>query len=371
MEENFQKNQNLQNEINNQKSQIDIMQNNFEVELKKLSDEYITNFSKGNNDLHKIKSDNISLQDYLTQIEEKLKDTHFENEENKLEMDRLQKVISVLEIDLNVNEGKLKEKQEKIDQLQQENTNLQTHYFEMNLKYKKFLDENKNQENLIEHYENERKELLGKYNSFNEDLQKSQLERLETQEKKYKEKYTNLKTKITELKSIISNLEEELGAEKNNALDTKINYSKIITKMQEDMKLIKSEWEKKCKEQTFDYEKIIADLENKSIHDITNLKQDLLMEIEIQGKEIARYKQSADLLKNFEKEFIRITQHEEILNETLKEMKNKFNKEIAEKEEELENELKKKKELNKYLTEIFEEVEFFFLHLSYQNRIEV
>ena len=71
-------------------------------------------------------------------------------------------------------------------------------------------------------------------------MQKSHNEKLENAEKKYKEKYSNLKKKIIELKSIISNLEEELNLEKNNALDTKINYSKIITKMQEDMKLIKS-----------------------------------------------------------------------------------------------------------------------------------
>jgi hypothetical protein len=165
---------------------------------------------------------------------------------------------------------------------------------------------------------------------------------MEIQEKKYKEKLLNLKNKITELKSIISNLEDELNTEKNNCVELKISYSKIITKMQEDMKLIKSEWEKKCREQTNDYEKIIGDMENKNLHDLTNLKQEMLLEIENQGKDIAKYKQSADLLKNFEKEFIRITQHEEILNETLKEMKNKFNKEITLKEEELENELRKR-----------------------------
>jgi len=342
LEESFQKNQNFQSEIINQKNQIALMQTNFDHELKKLSDEYMQRSSKLNNDLQKIKADNISLQDYLAIFESKFKEINNENEENKLEMDRLQKVISVLEIDLNVNEGKLKEKQAKIDALTQENTNIQTHYFEINLKYKKFMDENKNLESLVEHFEKERKEILDKYNSFNEDMHKSHNEKFENAEKKYKEKYGNLKKKIIELKSIISNLEEELNLEKNSALDTKINYSKIITKMQEDMKLIKSEWEKKCKEQTMDYEKVISDLEAKHAVELNTVKQDLLAELENRNKEIGKFRQSAELLKNFEKEFIRISNHEEILNETLNEMKKKFNQELLLKEEELENELRKR-----------------------------
>lgn len=341
-EESFQKNQNLQSEIINLKNQIALMQENFEHELKSLSDEYMQRSAKLNNDLQKIKSDNISLQDHIAIFETKFNEINNENEENKLEMDRLQKVISVLEIDLNGNESKLKEKQAKIDVLTQENTNIQTHYFEINLKYKKFMDENKNLESLVDHFEKERKEILDKYNSFNEDLHKSHNEKLENAEKKYKEKYANLKKKIIELKSIISNSEEELNLEKNNALDTKINYSKIITKMQEDMKLIKSEWEKKCKEQTMDYEKIISDLEAKHAVELNTIKQELLVELENKNKEVAKFRSSAELLKNFEKEFIRISNHEEILNETLNEMKKKFNQEILLKEEELENELRKR-----------------------------
>lgn len=342
LQDSCQKNEALSNELLNYKNQAQLLQDNFDNELNKLSDDYLNRSSKINNDLQKIKSDNIALQDHIALLESKYKEIHQENDENKLEMDRLQKVISVLEIDLNVNEGKIKEKQGKIDSLQQENTNLQTQYFEINLKSKKFMDENKNLESLVEHYEKERRELLDKYNNFNEDLQKSHHEKLEIQEKKYKEKYGNLKKKIIELKSIISNLEEELNLEKNNALDTKINYSKIITKMQEDMKLIKTEWEKKCKDQAMDYEKIISDFEAKTAIDFNTVKQDLISEIEIKNKEILKYKQSSDLLKNFEKEFIRITKHEEILNETLNEMKKKFNQEMFLKEEELENELRKR-----------------------------
>ena len=86
-------------------------------------------------------------------------------------MDRLQKVISVLEIDLNNNESKLKEKQTKIDSYQVELSSLQTQIFETNLKHKKIIEENKSLSLLLDHNEKERKSLYDKYNSFNEELQ--------------------------------------------------------------------------------------------------------------------------------------------------------------------------------------------------------
>ena len=86
-------------------------------------------------------------------------------------MDRLQKVISVLEIDLNSNEHKLKEKQTKIEGYQGEMSNLQTQIFETNLKQKKIFEENKSLNLLLDHNEKDRKSLYEKYNSFNDELQ--------------------------------------------------------------------------------------------------------------------------------------------------------------------------------------------------------
>ena len=87
-------------------------------------------------------------------------------------MDRLQKVISVLEIDLNSTENKFKEKQNKMEHLQLELSSIQTNHFEATLKVKKLSEENKSLNSLVEHYEKERKDFMAKYNSFNEDLQK-------------------------------------------------------------------------------------------------------------------------------------------------------------------------------------------------------
>ena len=59
-----------------------------------------------------------------------------EYEENKVEMDRLQKVISVLEIDLNKVESQLKESNENNKKLNNEISKYQAENFELNLKLK-------------------------------------------------------------------------------------------------------------------------------------------------------------------------------------------------------------------------------------------
>jgi len=87
-------------------------------------------------------------------------------------MERLQKVISVIEIDLNSTESKLKEKQTKLENLQHEMGNIQTSHFEAALKIKKYSEENKNLNSVVEHYEKERKDFMEKYNSYNDELQK-------------------------------------------------------------------------------------------------------------------------------------------------------------------------------------------------------
>ena len=162
LDEAYHKNQLIQNEMNNLKNQLYGMQQNYELEKKKLSDEFILKLNKQVNDMNRLKSENINLGEQLNIYDERLKEVSQEYEENKLEMERLQKVISVLEIDLNSLETRMKEKQSKLDTVQQELTSLQTQYFDISLKYKKFSEENKSLNSLIEHYEKERRDMLEK-----------------------------------------------------------------------------------------------------------------------------------------------------------------------------------------------------------------
>jgi predicted nucleic acid-binding Zn-ribbon protein len=338
----YQKNQIFQSDVTALRTQLQTVTSGHDLEFKKLHDEYMLNLTKQTNELQKLKTDNLQLLEQSNYYEAKLKEISTDYEENKLEMDRLQKVISVLEIDLNSSESKLKDKQTRIESLQYESTNLQTNLFETNLKFKKIQDENKSLQSLIDHYEKERKDMLEKYSSFNDDLQKSHNEKLESQEKKNKEKYNTLKKKIVELKSTISNLEEEIKNEKTNSMNMKINYSKLYTDMQNDMKIIKNEWEKKLKEEQIQFEKILSELDNKHTMEINNLKHDHQIDSENKNRELMKLKQNSDLLKNFEKEFLRISTHEEIMTENILDMRRKMEKEIQSKEEELECELKRK-----------------------------
>ena len=65
---------------------------------------------------------------------------------------------------------------------------------------KKLNEDYKNSKSIIDHYENERKDLLSKYNSFNEELRNSQKIKREEYEKKYKEKII-----LKKLKKILIN----------------------------------------------------------------------------------------------------------------------------------------------------------------------
>ena len=104
--------------------------------------------------------------------EDKINAIQKENSDYKLEFERLQKVISVLEIDYNNTESVLKDKAGKVDGLQLELSNLQSQNFELTLKNKKLVEENKSLGTIVEQYETDRKNMLDKYNSLSDDTQK-------------------------------------------------------------------------------------------------------------------------------------------------------------------------------------------------------
>ena len=83
-------------------------------------------------------------------------------------MDRLQKVISVLEIELHTSEEKMKEKSKKIEELQTELSNVQAQYVEYSLKFKQLNEENTSLKDIVDRYEKERKDILAKCSEYNE-----------------------------------------------------------------------------------------------------------------------------------------------------------------------------------------------------------
>jgi hypothetical protein len=159
-----------------------------------------------------------------------------------------------------------------------------------------------------------------------------------------------LKKKIIELKNVKSNLENLFETEKNNANNLKTTHNKKVYKMTEDMILIKNEWEKKCEEQVnklinlkeLAFKKAYSELEMKLVAEINNLKNSHQLELDFKVKELTFLKNENDMYKNFEKEYINIIRHDEIINNIKEEMNIKYSKEIKAKENELELILKAK-----------------------------
>ena len=80
----------------------------------------------------------------------------------------------------------------------------------------------------------------------------------------------------------------------------------------------------------------MSDLETKHLNEISNLKNTHQLEVEYKIKEINILKNETDLLRNFEKEYIKNTRHEEILKNLREELNIKYMKDIKLKEDELE-----------------------------------
>lgn len=281
-------------------------------------------------------------------------------EENENEIDRLQKVISVLEIDLNASENKIKEKNKKIEDLQHEYSNLQSQFFDASLKYKKFLEENTSLKGLVEHYEKERKEFLDKCNTFNNstnNYSKQQqtspsltssngvIQAAQNMSETLRSQIDSYVNTINEMKLQNENLENELKKEQDKFIQHQKNYSKAMLEMQDKVKMLSTEWDKKLKTERNDYENIITEIELKHKNQLDNIFQEHQIEIENKSNEILKLKESAELLKNFEKEYIRISEHEKRVNDVISQYKSQYEKEYENKKTSCELELQMK--LNK------------------------
>ena len=95
--------QKLQQIIHEQKNTIDNL--SFELTQKiKAFDELNANYTNVNMEFTKLRQENTTFIDNVSTYENELNNTKFELEESKKEIERLNKVICVIEIDLNSSE---------------------------------------------------------------------------------------------------------------------------------------------------------------------------------------------------------------------------------------------------------------------------
>ena len=119
--------------------------NNKNYELNNLQKRY----NLLNNELLKLKQDNLSFCGSFGNNYEEFAQCKKNLLIANKEIERLNKVINVIEIDLNNAEEIQKEKDDKIEQLMNELKGVKNELLNTNQKYKKLLEENKNNQNII------------------------------------------------------------------------------------------------------------------------------------------------------------------------------------------------------------------------------
>ena len=82
---------------------------------------------------------------------------------------------------------------------------------------------------------------------------------------------------------------------------TNSKYTQVLGDMQNKLKILTEEWNKKFQSDKNNYENIIYNLEEKFKNEIDNLNENHSKEIESLKNNISLLKQRDDLLNNFEK----------------------------------------------------------------------
>ena len=317
----------------------------------------------------KLTDDNINLSEAIKELEDKYSELLDYNKQAEDEIDRLTKIINVYDINLSDCDDKLKEKQNKIENLQQEMNNEQSQLLEISLKLKSLAEENENIKNFNRNLEIQNKELLSQWSKYEDNLNKLNQNKLENFEKSLKDKLTekikHYEDEVKELKQINNSLENELSNISEQHNNSKESYNQTITKMQNELKLIKQEYEKKYnqleKEYTSDILKIKQDFE------LENLKifQKQKIDKEESTKEIGKLQETIREIEKISINYIKIDEHNEIVDNLLNEVKNKYNEELQLKERKNEEHYKNK--FNKLETE--KKSEFDFLIENYKKNI--
>ena len=338
--------QNFINEISELKTQKEI---NNENEINNLKQSYELEFNKEKENNNKIIKD---LNNNLISYEEQNSELNKKVEKNNNEINRLQKVISVMEIDLNENDRILKDKIKENEELKLNYSNIQSELLDMNIKNKKMTEENKSLHSLLEQYEFDNKDKLNKYNNYNYYTFNSENNISENNfnNHDYRTFNQNIKDnnselyekKIKELSQINNRLEDELNTTRRESDTTNSKYTQVLGDMQNKLKILTEEWNKKFQTDKNNYENIIFNLEEKFKNEIENLNENHNKEIESLKNNISLLKQRDDLLNNFEKNYIKISEHEKIINDLVKEKKEKLEKEYNDKKKYIEEEYKEK-----------------------------
>ena len=202
----------------------------------------------------------------------------------------------------------------------------------------------------------EREELRNKQNSYGQQFK----DIIETEERAHqaalkeisdtnKEKSTRFKKKILEQKKIISIMENEIALAREVAESSKHGQEKSLVVAQEDLKKVKDQWERRCKDVEKENSIHISEIQAKHQSQIAELQRHYQEMLEERIKEFQSdhsthlSKQKAldyelkrimdERILQIEKEYISISKHENILHEETSKLRIKQLQEIRDVEE--------------------------------------
>ena len=285
------------------------------------NDEYINKLKEMNiaQDI-KIKQNEKTISEQNEHINELLNENSEIGKQSQNEIERLNKVINVIEIDLATAEQSQREQSETIASLTKQLN-------DSALLIRKHVEEGKSKQKLIEQYEKERMDIMSKYGM----------------------------------------IEKNLGDEKEKNEVIKEKYSSMYNEMQNGMKSLSQEWERRNKKMQSEYEKIINEIERKNKNEIESLKKKHEIENMRNINEIKDLKIKNEQFRELTTKYIKIDEHERIIRDKIKEEKEKMKNEITTQSALIESEYKSKLKLlsDEKRKEIND------INLNYKSKIEL
>ena len=270
-----------------------------------------------------LKTENCQLKDNIKHLEEEATKLTDENETFRNEIERLKKVINVMEIDLNEADRNLMEKTNEAEEIKEQFQDLQKKFYDTNIENRKVLEENKSLQGLLENNETEKNEIMDRLNNISMNEYNSYISDIKGDHTISNYAGGNNKI-INDLRLEKEQLNDELTTMAEKYEDSQRNFNNFVKSVQDKENCLKGDWIKKLNKHKEEYENIIVNLKKKQMKEIEQINTEHSIKLEEKEKLIAELKKSVAILKTYEKNYIKITDHENQLKKALTEQKNKL-----------------------------------------------
>lgn len=335
-------------------------------EITSAMEEELTHLDRRTKELVK---ENSELLEQLHFFEEKNQDTVSQYSMIDTEIARLNKIINVYEINFNEVEEKLKDKQLRLEQMQQDLNKERTSNLESTLKIKSLNDDNNHLSKLNDSLEAQNREMNEYINKFEESNSKNNHSKIEAFEQSCNEKFTAkiqaYEKSIKDQQIVIQSLDQEVVYYSEQLNISKDMVSKTMNKMQEELIAIKSDYDKKSQQQLSNYNNDVLKIKQEFEIECLKLLQTHKIEKEELIKEIQATSIKLKSIDYIDKDYIKLDAHNEKLNNTVYELQQKHQLELKDRERKHEESYKQK--LSKLESE--KGLEFEFLVENYKKQI--